>query len=65
MPPHTIHPHLFQREGQRVFEVLKAKACFEHARLVFGVVTWPNGADIDPAWMSEQIRENKLWCVLL
>ena len=28
-----------------------------------GVVTWPNGADIDPAWMYEQVRANKSWSV--
>ena len=46
-----------------IFEALKDKACFDQARLDLGVVTWPNGADIDPAWMYEQIRENKLWSV--
>jgi hypothetical protein len=46
-----------------IFEALKDKACFDQVRLELGVVTWPNGADIDPAWMYEQIRENKLWAV--
>ena len=34
-----------------IFGALKDKACFDQARLDLGVVTWPNGADIDPAWM--------------
>ncbi len=46
-----------------VFEALKDKACFEQARLNLGVVTWPNGADIDPAWMYEQLKVNKSWSV--
>ncbi len=46
-----------------IFEALKDKECFNQARLALGVVTWPNGADIDPAWMYEQISENKLWSV--
>lgn len=46
-----------------IFEALKDKTYFDQARLDLGVVTWPNGADIDPAWMYEQIRENKLWSV--
>jgi len=27
------------------------------------VVTWPNGVDIDPGWMYEQVRVNKSWSV--
>ena len=46
-----------------IFEALKDKACFGQARLELGVVTWPNGADIDPGWMHEQVRVNKLWSV--
>ena len=46
-----------------IFEALKDRACFDQARLELGVVTWPSGADINPAWMYEQIRENKLWAV--
>ena len=46
-----------------IFEALKDKACFDQARLELGVVTWPNGADMDPGWMHEQVRLNKLWCV--
>ena len=46
-----------------IFEALKDKACFDQARLESGVVTWPNGADMDPGWMHEQVRLNKLWSV--
>jgi hypothetical protein len=46
-----------------IFEALKDKEFFNQARLDLGVVTWPNGADIDPAWMHEEIRENRLWSV--
>jgi hypothetical protein len=46
-----------------IFEALKDKTCFDQARLDLGVVSWPNGADIDPAWMYEQIRVNKSWSV--
>jgi hypothetical protein len=45
------------------FEALKDKACFDLARLELGVVTWPNGLDIDPAWMYEEVRANKSWSV--
>jgi hypothetical protein len=46
-----------------IFETLKDKACFDQARLDLGVVTWPNGADMDPSWMHEQIKLNKSWSV--
>lgn len=46
-----------------MFEALKDKACFGQARLELGVVTWPNGADIAPAWMYEQVRAHKSWSV--
>ena len=36
---------------------------FAQAYLDLGVVTWPNGADLDPAWMYEQVREKKTWSV--
>jgi hypothetical protein len=46
-----------------IFEALKDKACFDQARLELGVVTWPNGADMDPGWMYEQVKANKSWVV--
>ena len=46
-----------------IFEAIKDKEFFSQARLALGVVTWPNGADIDPAWMHEEIREKKSWSV--
>lgn len=46
-----------------VFAALKDPAIFSQARLELGVVTWPNGADIDPAWMHEQIKQQKTWSV--
>ena len=46
-----------------IFEALKDKACFDQARLDLGVVSWPNGADMDPGWMHEQVSTNKFWAV--
>lgn len=48
-----------------IYQALKDIACFEQARLELGVVTWPNGADIDPAWMYEQVKKTKTWVVPL
>lgn len=46
-----------------IFEALKDKTCFDQARLQWGVVTWPNGADMDMGWMHEQIKLNKSWSI--
>ena len=46
-----------------IFETLKDKVFFDQVKLELGVVTWPNGADMDPGWMHEQIRLNKNWVV--
>jgi len=46
-----------------VFAALSAPDVFAQARLELGVVTWPNGADLDPMWMYEQVRDEKTWCV--
>lgn len=46
-----------------IFEALKDKAFFDQVRLDLGVVIWPNGADMDPGWMYEQIKMNKSWSV--
>ena len=42
-----------------VFEPLRDQAYFSQARLELGAVTWPNGADLDPAWMHDQSRKQK------
>ncbi len=42
-----------------IYEALKDPTVFGQARLELGVVTWPNGADIDPAWMYEQFKYMK------
>ena len=46
-----------------VFAALAAPDVFAQARLELGVVTWPNGADLDPLWMYEQLRDEKSWSV--
>lgn len=37
-------------------EPLRDLTYFDPAHLELGIVTWPNGADLDPAWMFEQIK---------
>ena len=46
-----------------VFAALADSDVFAQARLELGVVTWPNGADLDPMWMYEQVNDEKTWSV--
>lgn len=48
-----------------VFSALANRRFFAQARVELGAVTWPNGADLDPSWMHEQISaaEDKTWFV--
>jgi len=48
-----------------VFAALADPGFFAQARIELGVVTWPNGADLDPLWMYERISEaeDKSWSV--
>jgi hypothetical protein len=46
-----------------MYTALADPAVFEQATISLGVVTWPNGADLDPAWMYERLREEKTWSV--
>jgi hypothetical protein len=44
-----------------VFEPLREEAFFGKAFLDLGVVTWPNGADLAPDAMHEEIRRAGRW----
>jgi hypothetical protein len=46
-----------------IFSPLADAAVFKRAYLSLGVVTWPHGADLDPAWMYERLRDEKTWAV--
>lgn len=36
---------------------------FGQVRLDFGAPTWPNGADLDPAWIYDQLADKRMWSV--
>ncbi len=46
-----------------IYAALADIRLFEKASVELGVVTWPNGADLDPAWMYERISQDKTWSV--
>ena len=44
-----------------IFEPLRNPAVFVQARVVLGVIQWPNGADLAPDAMYDAIREYGVW----
>jgi len=36
---------------------------FAQVQIELGVLSWPNGADIDPAWLHENLAVGKTWSV--
>jgi hypothetical protein len=46
-----------------IFAALKDTQLFQQVNIELGVLTWPNGADLDPLWVHEEIRKNKTWSV--
>lgn len=50
-------------EEAGIFASLKDKQLFNQVRIELGVLTWPNGADLDPVWLHEEIGKGGTWCV--
>lgn len=46
-----------------IFAALKDTHLFQQVTIELGALTWPNGADLDPLWVHEVIRENLTWSV--
>ncbi len=46
-----------------VYGVLADPAVFEQARLELGVITWQNGADLDPDWLHQELSNQVEWLV--
>jgi len=50
-------------EQAGIFASLKDEQLFNQVRIELGVLTWPNGADLDPVWLHEEIGKGGTWCV--
>lgn len=46
-----------------IFVALKDEQLFQQVSVELGALTWPNGADLDPLWVHEEIGRNKTWSV--
>lgn len=44
-----------------MFAPLANPKVFEQAYVELGVITWPNGADLDPDWLYEEISRSGEW----
>lgn len=54
---------LVASENAGVYAVLKDESVFNQVNVELGVLTWPNGADLDPEWVHEELGRNKTWSV--
>ncbi len=54
---------LVASERAGVYAVLKDAQLFQQVSIELGALTWPNGADLDPLWVHEEIGKNKTWSV--
>jgi hypothetical protein len=46
-----------------IYESLADSDYFAQVQIELGALTWPNGADIDPAWLHESLTAHKTWSV--
>ena len=46
-----------------VFAPLSSLDFFALVKLELGALTWPNGADLDPLWIYENLKTEKSWSV--
>ena len=44
-----------------IFEPLRDPKLFAQARVSYGTVCWPNGADLAPDTLYDEIREHSCW----
>jgi len=55
---------LISSEQAGIFAALNDEQLFNQVRIELGALTWPNGADLDPVWLHEEIGKNGTWYVL-
>lgn len=54
---------LISSENAGIYTALKEIKLFNQVCIELDALTWPNGADLDPAWVHEEIGKNGTWCV--
>lgn len=46
-----------------IYAPLATREFFAQVTIDMGVLTWPNGADLDPAWLYDSVSDGKPWSV--
>lgn len=46
-----------------IYKPLADSDFFSQVTIDLGVLTWPNGADLDPAWVYDSVADGKTWSV--
>ena len=54
---------LVASERAGIFAALRNEILFNQVSIELGALTWPNGADLDPEWVHEELGKNKTWPV--
>lgn len=54
---------LIASEKAGIYAVLKDESVFSQVSVELGALTWPNGADLDPEWVHEELGKSKTWSV--
>jgi hypothetical protein len=49
--------------NSRIYAPLANAAYFAQVRVELGALTWPDGADLDPSWLYDQLADRKSWSV--
>ncbi|MGB4913685.1 MAG: DUF2442 domain-containing protein [Candidatus Dechloromonas phosphoritropha] len=44
-----------------IYAPLASADFFAQVRIELGVLIWPNGADLDPAWLHDSLTTEKTW----
>lgn len=56
-------PALVNSSNAGILAALKDAQLFQQVDVELGAIAWPNGADLDPVWVHEEISKNKTWSV--
>jgi hypothetical protein len=54
---------LIASERAGIFAALKDVQLFQQVSIELGALAWPNGSDLDPVWVYEEIGKNQSWSV--
>ena len=54
---------LVNSPGAGIFAALKDVQVFQEVTIELGVITWPNGADLSPEWVHEEVGQKKTWSI--